>query len=180
MSLLMIILISSSGIPNVTPPAGCADCDSLKVKTTAVVTSGEGSDAIEYSYGMDTYSVGFNKNSISTNTVEENIDVSSGLLSLNIKLTSLPMRGNKDYNVYLTYRGSPISASQIIDGESYYGYGEIRCIVDEDEYLITSDMGNCGLGWNIMPGEFFYGNTPTSLALSPESTALLYITLPLI
>ena len=71
MSLLMIILlISSTGLSG-----GPFDgSDSLKVKITPVTSSEGGDVAIEYSYGIDNYSVGFNKSRISTNIVEENID----------------------------------------------------------------------------------------------------------
>ncbi len=176
MSLLMIIfLISSSGIleakspygtriPEAKAPGGCAHCDSMKVVTTSEPLSG--GEVYSYSFGTDDYSVGFNKTSISTNTIEENINIASGKVNLKIKLLSLPMRGGKDYDLYITYRGSPLSLLEASYTDfllPYQGYGSFGCAFDpegymlenlwEDDFTVSSDMGNCGLGWNIMPGE---------------------------
>ena len=64
MSLLMILFLISTTdvIPLVYE-------DSLEIETSAVITSEE-PPALEYSYGIDNYSVGFNKSKISTNIVE--------------------------------------------------------------------------------------------------------------
>ncbi|MEO0292675.1 MAG: hypothetical protein ABIN61_00435 [candidate division WOR-3 bacterium] len=127
--------------------------DSLKITTSA--QSSSGGTVLEYSYGLDTYQVGFNKNSISANIPEESIDVSSGLLSIKIKLTSLPIRGNKSYDVYLVYHGSPLSLAGIggFSGTWTYGWNNSE-FIGNDEFIVTEDLGTCGLGWNIMPGEF--------------------------
>ncbi len=124
--------------------------DSLEIKTSDEITEDM------YSHGFDAYSVGFNKTTISTNTVAENIDVSNGTVSLKIKLTSLPMRGNKDYNVYLTYRGSPLSVTQLTPGDCY-SHSNVAL---NDAFLVTGDIGTCGLGWNVMPGEFSVPGSP--------------------
>ncbi len=130
-------------------------------------------EVLKYTFGEDTYSPGFNKNSVSTNTVEEKINTSNGNLELKIKLLSLPMRGGKDYDLYLTYRGSPLSlpGMEVDVGYNYpikkYGYdvgipgykGYVEDFIYDTipanyhRYIVSSDMGNCGLGWNVMPGE---------------------------
>ena len=88
--LILILLISVTAEP----------IDSLEGKTCAETRS-EGENDLEYTFGIDSYSKGFNNNSISTNIPEENIDVSGGTLELKIKLLSLPMRGGKEYPLYL-------------------------------------------------------------------------------
>jgi len=169
MSLLMILfLISATEVK----PLG--DYDTLKVRTSAQTTSEEEEVNLQYTFGTDAYSAGFNKGSISTNMLEEQINTSNGTLELKIKLLSLPMRGNKDYDLYLTYRGSPLSipgmqVNRMDLGDMSpprrcmkYGYDHptvehlkesIYDHGDTNSYLVTADMGNCGLGWNVMPGE---------------------------
>jgi hypothetical protein len=48
-----------------------ADSDSLEVETSDETTSEEIDPVLQYTFGMDTYRAGFNKGSISTNTLEE-------------------------------------------------------------------------------------------------------------
>jgi len=159
MSLLMIIFLINA--TNIKP---LADYDSLEDRTVAEPVSEEEVDPVlQYTFGMDTYRAGFNKGSISTNTLEEEINTSNGNLELKIKLLSLPMRGNKDYDLYLTYRGSPLSIPGMqVPYPSYktYGYDAPPYDVEDsllqenrNQYIVSSDMGNCGLGWNVMPGE---------------------------
>ena len=166
MSLLIFIFLI-----NTIEAKPLADADSLEVKTIETTSEGE-DEVLEYSFGMDAYRAGFNKGSISTNTLEEQINTSNGNLELKIKLLSLPMRGNKDYDLYLTYRGSPLSLPGIKVMHNikscthrayvWYGYdvggkGNVRDSIfvggTNTNYIVTSDMGNCGLGWNVMPGE---------------------------
>jgi len=176
MSLLMLMfLINSAGVSGDKPNSGCAGCDSLRVKPRVETTLEEPrGEMLQYTFGMDAYNVGFNKSSISTNILEEQINTSNGNLELKIKLLSLPMRGNKDYDLYLTYRGSPLSMPGVLvnrtrdffQGGTFfrlhlYGYNLPNGYVEEwlyergdsNTYLVTADMGNCGLGWNVTPGE---------------------------
>jgi len=159
MSLLMIIFLFST-----TEAKPLGDIDSLEVEETVETTSEEVDPVLQYTFGMDTYSTGFNKGSISTNTLEEQINTTNGNLELKIKLLSLPMRGNKDYDLYLTYRGSPLSipGMQLRPYRPYKTYGHNVPPEDVEDslleglrnkYIVSSDMGNCGLGWNVMPGE---------------------------
>ena len=143
--------------------------DSLGVKTSSEAISEGDDEVLQYTFGMDTYRAGFNKGSISTNTLEEHVNTANGNLELKIKLLSLPMRGNKDYDLYLTYRGSPLSVPGMKlrnnpnewENDKKYGFdrheGNVADFIYEDGALkslvVTSDMGNCGLGWNVMPGE---------------------------
>ncbi len=158
MSLLMMLFLINAN--NVKPLTGY---DSLKVRNTGETISEEVDPVLQYTFGMDTYRAGFNKGSISTNTLEEQINTTNGSLELKIKLLSLPMRGNKDYDLYLTYRGSPLSIPGMqVPNPSYktYGYDAPPYDVEDsllqgnrNKYIVSSDMGNCGLGWNVMPGE---------------------------
>jgi len=174
MSLLMIIfLINSTGLSEVKP---LGDSDSLEVKTTSATTS-EGENELEYTWGMDTYSVGFNKHSISTNTPEEQVNIASGTLELKIKLLSLPIRGGEDYDLYLTYKGSPLSLPEIDfdnDGDQNgrpYGFPSVVEPLEPNGNIVSSDMGNCGLGWNIMPGEASISH-PSRLSCYDSETAI--------
>jgi RHS repeat-associated protein len=161
---MLIFLINNTGVSGAKP---LVDYDSLQVRTSAQRTSEP--EVFPYSFGEDDYSVGFNKASISTNIPEENINIANGTINIKIKLLSLPMRGGKDYDLYITYNGSPLSMVGAGYSEwrrneypdecyqlfgCYYGLpGGTREWLGVNDFKVTSDMGNCGLGWNVMPGE---------------------------
>ena len=78
--LILTLLISVTAEP----------IDSLEVKGGAETTSGGDHGILEYTFGMDTYRAGFNKGSISTNDLEEQINTSNGNLELKFFLISWP------------------------------------------------------------------------------------------
>ncbi len=132
-----------------------SNMDSTTVRSISI------DDVVPYTDGWDPYQVGFNKSSISTNVAEEEVNVASGQVKLKIKLTSLPLRGGKTYDVYLTYRGSPLSLDGMrldVDkyGDEHWNRNPVLINsygTNNHDFIVAGDMGNCGLGWDITPGE---------------------------